>query len=204
VHQKFSQENDAWKAASISYELEAKGYSEIFMPIYDYLLGMTSPLITQLCHESFGKDGKGQTIVAYEAPESQHHTNQRFFGGPKNMIGFFIGVEAPRRKVETHVPEALANISLKSETLAVINGLPLDRAMDFEREATMEDAEEHGIPTLSLMLTQRNSESIAAYIAFWQLFAVYAALLRAVNPFDQPQVEASKKLSFEKRLAFKK
>jgi hypothetical protein len=30
------------------------------MPIYDYLLGMTSPLITQLCHESFGKDGKGE------------------------------------------------------------------------------------------------------------------------------------------------
>jgi glucose-6-phosphate isomerase len=203
VHQKFQSENNAWKVASVLHLLEQKGYVDVFMPVYDYLLDMSAPLITQLCHESFGKDGKGQTFVAFQAPESQHHTNQRFFGGPKNMLGFFIGVEAPRHRLETHVPESLADIQLKSETLSLINGIPLDRAMDFEREATMEDAIIHNIPVVSLVLNQRNNESIAQFIAFWQLFAVYASLLRGVNPFDQPQVEASKKLSFEKRLKYR-
>ncbi len=204
THQTFSSENDAWKAASVLQQLEQQGYVDVFMPIYDYLLTMIAPLITQLAHESYGKDGKGQTFAAFEAPESQHHTNQRFFGGPKNMVGFFVGVEAPRRRLETHVPESIADIKFKSSTLSFINGIPLDRAMDFEREATMEDAEANNIPIVSLTLTQRNNESIAQYIAFWQMFAVYGALLRGVNPFDQPQVEASKKLSFEKRLAYKK
>jgi glucose-6-phosphate isomerase len=40
-------------------------------------------------------------------------------------------------------------------------------------------------------------------MAFWQLYAVYSSLLRNVDPFDQPQVEGSKKISFDKRLQYK-
>jgi len=204
IHKSFDKENDAYKVASVLWQLEQKGYVDVFMPIYDYLLEMSKSLIVQLCHESFGKDGKGQTILASMAPESQHHTNQRFFGGPKNMVGYFIGVDSSINRLETHVPENLRDIVLKSETLEVLSGIPLDRALDFEREATIEDAVAKNIPVISHVLHQRNSESIGEFIAFWQLLAVYSALMRSVNPFDQPQVEASKKISFQKRLDQKK
>jgi glucose-6-phosphate isomerase len=44
---------------------------------------------------------------------------------------------------------------------------------------------------------------VGNFVAFWQLYAIYSALLRGVNAFDQPSVEASKLISFNKRLQFK-
>lgn len=203
VHDKFDAENEAHAAASVLYQLEQKSFVDVFMPVYDYLLEMSTPLIVQLCHESFGKDGRGQTYAAFLAPESQHHTNQRFFGGPQNMAGYFIGVDSSRRRLETNVPEQLRDIVLKSKTLDVLSGIPLDRSLDFEREATIEDAASKNIPVIDHVLHQRNNESIGEFVAFWQLFAIYSSLLRKVDPFDQPQVEVSKKISFEKRIGYK-
>jgi glucose-6-phosphate isomerase len=40
-------------------------------------------------------------------------------------------------------------------------------------------------------------------MAFWQMFAVYSSILRGVDPFNQPQVENSKNISFAKREKFK-
>ncbi len=88
LYQLYSRDNLAFRAASVLYQLEQNGYVDVFMPFYAHNLFPLSALIVQLCHESFGKAGKGQTYFAHEAPESQHHTNQRFFGGQKNICGF--------------------------------------------------------------------------------------------------------------------
>ena len=95
--------NDAQKLALTFCSLDASGYAEIFMPIYSSKLEGSINILMQLLHESSGKEGKGQTLVATFAPESQHHTNQRFFGGKKNMVGCFVTVgqcEYDRDKVE--------------------------------------------------------------------------------------------------------
>jgi glucose-6-phosphate isomerase len=42
--------------------------------------------------------------------------------------------------------------------------------------------------------------SFGEMLVFWQYFAVYSAMLRNLNPFDQPEVEASKKISLELRI----
>jgi len=93
MYDQFTLDNDAFKAASIAFQLEQNGFVDVFMPIYDSHLFPLNHLIIQLCHESFGKDEKGQTYFAHHAPESQHHTNQRFFGGRKNIAGWFISSE---------------------------------------------------------------------------------------------------------------
>ena len=104
--------NTALQIASYLYHLEQNGYSEVFVPIYSQHLSGTLPLIIQLMHESVCKDGKGQTFFGDEAPESQHHSNQRFFGGKKNCVGLFI----TRKKVENTekvvVEEKVKDISL--------------------------------------------------------------------------------------------
>ncbi len=203
VYADFAKNNEAYKAASILEQLEDKGIVDVFMPVYDSHLYPMTNLIVQLCHESFGKDGEGQTYFAHHAPESQHHTNQRFFGGRKNIAGWFLATEKPLTDSATVVPDNLKSITLKDATLDTLDQIPLSVALQAELHGTLEDAKVKSIPTVLQTLPQRTPAEVGALIAFWQLFAVYSALLRNVDPFDQPQVESSKKISFAKRQQFK-
>ncbi|QQS22588.1 hypothetical protein IPM19_03070 [bacterium] len=201
--QQFQSNNPAYEAASILYQLEQQGIADVFLPIYSEELFPYSNLIIQLCHESFGKDGKGQTYFAHRAPESQHHTNQRFFGGQKNIAGWFIGDMRSDNMLVTKIPESLSNVPLKTSTLNLLDGIPLQSAMQFEREATLEDAKLQNIPVVDMMLETVDHKDVGEFMAFWQLYAVYASCMRGVDPYNQPQVEASKKISFAKRQQFK-
>lgn len=199
----YDRSNLAFEAASVLFQLEQKGYVDVFMSFYAHNLFPMSSIIVQLCHESFGKAGKGQTYFAHEAPESQHHTNQRFFGGTKNICGFFTSVENFLHPTQNIIPAQLHSVQLKGRALADINKIPLEKAMSFELEGTMEDAKINGIPLAHLSIEKFEASEIGGLLAFWQLFAVYSSVLRNVDPFDQPQVENSKIISFNKRLAFK-
>ncbi len=203
-HAKFAEGNSAFEMASVMYQLEQRGIVDVFMPFYDSHLYAFSNLVVQLCHESFGKDAQGQTYFAHESPESQHHTNQRFFGGRKNIAGIFTGVENVHNQLVSSVPDNLKEISFKNGNLGLLEGVSLNKAMHFEREGTIEDANAQDIPVIDIMLESRNLSSVGNLLAFWQLYAIYSSLLRNVNPFDQPQVEASKVLSFKKRRDYTK
>lgn len=199
----YKNDNAAWRAASVFWQLEQQGYVDVFMPFYARNLFPLSNLIVQLCHESFGKNGLGQTYLASEAPESQHHTNQRFFGGRKNISGMFISSDSVLRPTVNIYPPAVHSVQIKGRVLFDINKIPLEKSLEFELEGTLEDARIHGIPLAHLSIDGFSSSEIGRLTAFWQLYAVYSSVLRGVNPFDQPQVENSKNISFNKRLAFK-
>ena len=199
----YQHDNIAWKAASVFYQLEEKGYVDVFMPFYSHNLFAMSNLIVQLCHESFGKGGVGQTYFAHEAPESQHHTNQRFFGGRKNIAGIFTTAENFLHPTQNIYPPASHSVQIKGHQLFDINKIPLEKDIEFEATATMEDARINSIPVAHLSVANFTAHEIGALTAFWQLYAVYASILRKVDPFDQPQVENSKNISFNKRLAYK-
>lgn len=199
----YHKENLAWKAASIMYGLEQKGYVDVFMPFYSHRLFYLSGIIIQLCHESFGKNGEGQTYFAHEAPESQHHTNQRFFGGPKNIAGIFTSSDTFTHPTLGIFPPQVHSVQLKGHALFDINKIPLEKALQFELEGTIEDARIQGIPLIHATVHGFSYHEIGSFLAFWQLYAVYSSVLRGVDPFNQPQVESSKNISFNKRLAFK-
>jgi glucose-6-phosphate isomerase len=84
-----------------------------------------------------------------------------------------------------------------------INKIPLENALGFELLGTLEDARISGIPVAHLSIAGFSAEQIGQLTAFWQLYAVYSSVLRQVDPFDQPQVENSKNISFNKRLQYK-
>ncbi len=196
----YGADNNAWRAASIMYQLEQKGIVDVLLPFYNAGLFCVSNLVVQLCHESFGKGGQGQTYFAHEGPEVEHHTLQRFIGGKKDIAGWFHSVQKTLQSMTTHVPDDVKTISIQSGTLGDLDGIELGTALQYECEATLEDAQANGIAVLHTSLTDRSEQSIGELIAFWQLFAVYSAVLRGVDPFNQPQVEASKHISFRKRL----
>ncbi|GAC1414219.1 MAG: glucose-6-phosphate isomerase [Candidatus Doudnabacteria bacterium] len=202
IFAQYKKNNLALQLAEIMFELEKRDIVDVFLPFYSHELFAFQNLIVQLCHESFGKNGKGQTYFAHEAPESQHHTNQRFFGGRKNIAGLFVSVDNFKNDLLTSIPTSLHSIALKGGHLAELNKMPLSFAMHAELRGTLEDAKIHDIPIVSLSLSSLAPQEIGQFVGFWLLFAVYSALLRNVDPFDQPQVENSKKISWTKRKDF--
>ena len=192
--------NIALQAAVATWLNDKAGYSEIFMPVYSQALAGFLPLWVQLIHESTGKDGLGQTIFGDQAPESQHHTNQRFFGGRKNVMGWFITVERARTQLATTVPERIAQLDLRGEPLHKMNGIPLQQAVKYDYEGVAESATQSKIPHMTLQVEHVNEQSVGELLSFMHFYTVYSALLRDQDPFDQPEVEAAKNTSFSKRL----
>lgn len=203
VYAEYTKDNFSFKAAHVLWQLEQKGIVDVFMPFYSHALFSFSNIIVQLCHESFGKAGLGQTYFAHEAPESQHHTNQRFFGGRKNIAGFFTMLENFSHPTQNIFPASTHSVQLKGHALFDINKIPLENSIHFEAQGTVEDARIAGIPVICQTILSPTAAEVGKLLAFWQLYAVYASVLRGVDPFDQPQVESSKNISFDKRLGFK-
>ncbi len=193
------QENPALQLALSLYLLEQKGYSEVYIPIYGEELYGFQEYIVQLMHETVCKQGQGQTFYTAMAPEAEHHTNQRFLGGKKNVVGLFMKVEQHADAGVTRVPESLRAIPLRNGSLADIHDIPLTQTLRFEYQGTLQDAADQGIPTLTISLDKVTPFTVGELLGFWQYVAVYSAWLRGVNPFDQPAVESAKKISFELR-----
>jgi len=194
------EQNPALRLASCFYLLEQRGFFEIFCPVYSSRLKGFSLFIMQIIHETVGKKGKGQTIYAADAPESQHHTNQRFFGGHKNVIGLFVRVGNQDDSVmKVHVPEDLLHVQIRDGTLKDIDNIPYSKAFEFEFQGTYQEAVANKIPVAALVLDRVTPSSVGEFLGFWHYVAVYSAMLRGVDPFDQPQVESSKEISFSLR-----
>ena len=194
------EKNIAWQIASSLYRLDLIGKDEIFLSLYSYYLETSIPLITQLIHETLGKEGKGFTLIGAVSPEAHHHTNQRFLGGKKNMIGVFVTVGQQRNnEIRNNIHSDLLNIPLRNGTLKDINNVTLSYALESEFVGTKKDCEEKRIPYLHIELQKIDSENIAEFIALWQLVVYYLAILIDVDPFSQPEIENSKEILFNYR-----
>ncbi len=172
-------ENMAKRLALGLWRAERAGYAEVFLPIYARALSGVGALIVQLVHESYCKAGCGQTILCAQAPESQHHTNQRYFGGRENMLGVSLCVEGFQGEER------------------LVEGVSCTKFLRMEHAGVVQEAERRGTPHLVLTLDSLAVADVCRLIALWQWAAVYGGLLRGVNPFDQPAVEGSKRATIE-------
>lgn len=203
VYALYEKENLAWKSASVAWQLEGQGFVDMLGLIYSHYLFSAANLATQLCHESFGKEDKGQTYMFAEGSEVQHHTVQRLLGGRKNMAAWFMGLHTFESNLVSSYPVPVHSVPFREHALFDLNGIPLAQAQNFELHATLESAQLARIPCMYLELNGLEPVEFGRFIAFWQLYAVYSSLLRQVDPFDQPAVETGKQISFNKRLAYK-
>lgn len=194
--------NDAKKLAFALYGWERRGFTEIFMPVYSSRLSEFLPLAGQLVHETLGKKGKGLSLLAGEAPEAQHHTLQRVFGGRRNAGILFLREEKFREKMRLKVPREIRRVKLHHSFLKSLDGLPCEKSLEFDFLGVQKTAKGKGIPSAEIRVERVSAESVGSLLAFLQYFAFYSALLRGVNAFNQPSVEKSKKTSFEMRKHF--
>jgi glucose-6-phosphate isomerase len=189
--------NPAKQLAVLLYSLEKKGYIEIFCPIYSVYLSSFSMLIIQLMHESVCKNGQGQTILCEMGPEIQHHTTQRFFGGKKNMVGVFVVVDKhDESSAKISVQKDLRDIPLRNGSLGDLDGLNLSRALKYEFEGVHSHAIHDRIPNVVISVSEITPRTVGEFLAFWQYVAMYSSAIRGVNPYNQPEVEYAKDVSF--------
>jgi len=193
----YQYKKEAYSLAKYYYGLEQKGYSEVYISCYSWLLFDFRTLIIQLMHESVCKDNQGQTFYFSEAPECQHHTNQRFFGGKKNAIGTFITVEKWWDDKDIKIPETIVDLELKGLPLKKLDGLSYSDALNLEYHGTKTEADRLGIPNVTIELEDITNQTVGELLSFWQLVAFYSALLRGVDPFNEPAVVNSKNITTE-------
>ncbi|MCK5123193.1 MAG: glucose-6-phosphate isomerase, partial [Candidatus Pacebacteria bacterium] len=94
------------------------------------------------------------------------------------------------------VEKDLKNIKCRNITLENLNNLSLDKIIKAEFQGTWQDVIDNNIPAIHLELDEISPYSIGQFMAFFQYTAFYSALLRGVNPCDQPGVEKSKENIF--------
>lgn len=203
LHTMYRKNNIAFKAASCLFDLEQQGFVDVLGLVYSSSLAFSANLVMQLAHESYGKNNQGQTFLFSEGPDVQHHTLQRFLGGTKNMIGFFVGLYGSQHNARVTFPPVVHSIAVRDHALFDYQKSTFQDLLSIELAGTLESANSLGLPLVHLELAGIDEPNIGKWLAFWQLFAVYSAVLRQVNPFDQPAVEASKNLAKNKRLAAK-
>ncbi len=189
--------NPALSLAATLYALDQKGFTEIFCPVYSTKLYGFLPGIIQMLHETACKEGKGQTIFGDLAPESQHHTNQRFFGGRKNVLGLFIHAGQDDEKSKVSIPSELFELKIRTGNLKDFNEIPYSKLLEFEFQGTIRDAIDKNIPIITLELEKATPKTVGMFLALFQYVSVYLAHLNKVNPLGQPQVERGKDISFE-------
>jgi glucose-6-phosphate isomerase len=192
------QYNPALNVASALYDAEKEGYREIFTPFYSTRLFGFYPLFVQLMHETVCKDGEGQTVYGDMGPECQHHTNQRLFGGRKDVATMFFRTEA-HEKSTIDIPDNLSDIEVRGRKLSELDKQSLGSSLEAEYKGVKEALEEEDMPNITVNLTDVSHRTLGKLVAFMQYLAVYSAWLRDVEPFNQPDVEKSKQIGFEER-----
>ncbi|HDP73510.1 MAG TPA: hypothetical protein ENN46_00945 [Candidatus Woesearchaeota archaeon] len=181
---------DAWRLAVFFYECERKGLYDVFLSIYSRKLSGFYWMISQMVHETIGKNRKGLTIYGGIGPETQHHTSQRLFGGRKNTAALLVYAKDSE------------SVSLKHDIKARYEGKPLGllKGRDFnelvlaEYLGTKSAAKECKIPCACIE-TGISEENVGELLMLAYLFSYYSARLRKMNPFDQPAVEKSKAIT---------
>ncbi|MFB6245806.1 MAG: hypothetical protein ABEJ03_05675 [Candidatus Nanohaloarchaea archaeon] len=190
--------NPALNVASALYDAQKRGFNEVFAGFYSSRMLGFKPLLVQLMHETVCKQGEGQTVFGGLGPEFQHHTNQRIFGGRENVIPLFFTTDTHERE-HLEVDEDISDVEIRGRKLGDLDGMEMQESVMSEYRGVRKVLEERDRPHVNLNLTELSHEGAGELMAFLQYLAVYSAWLRDVNPFDQPDVERSKKIGFESR-----
>jgi glucose-6-phosphate isomerase len=159
----------------------------VMLPYSQRLSGF-SAWYRQCWAESLGKDGKGTTPVCAMGSTDQHSQLQLYLSGPKDKIFHMITLKREGTGDVVEVPD-------DRQDLAYIQGKTLGDIMAAQQKATFETLAGNRCPTRLIELDALNEETMGALIMHFMLEIMLVSFLFEINPFDQPAVEESKKLT---------
>lgn len=166
----------------------------VMMPYSEALVGVAQ-WFAQLWAESLGKEkdvsGKrisvGQTPVVAVGATDQHSQLQLYMEGPVDKTIQFLAVESfgkdlPLPTVRTDSP------------IGLLAGHTLGGLLKIEQRAIEASLVEAGRPNCKLIVPAIDPYYLGALFYFFEFQTAFAGKLYGINPFDQPGVEAGKRI----------
>ena len=141
----------------------------------------------QLWAESIGKSGIGLLPTAATGPVDQHSQLQLWLDGPGNLLFTVAGTGS--LGTGPTIPET------DDPDLAYLGGRKLGDVVDAQRRATTETLIDAKVPLRTLDMNDVTPASFGAVAMHFMIETVLACTAMEVTPFDQPAVEAGKKLT---------
>jgi glucose-6-phosphate isomerase len=168
---------------------------EVFMPYADYLKSVAEWYV-QLLAESLGKrtdrEGKvvnyGRTPIVAVGTTDMHAQTQQHQDGKKDKVVQFVKVA--KWEQDTVIPDVFPNVTKLSE----ISSIYLSQALDVAREANAQALINDERFNATFVLPSLNAYHLGELLYMLALSVAYEGELANVDAFDQPGVEAYKRL----------
>ncbi|SFM14493.1 glucose-6-phosphate isomerase [Pelosinus propionicus] len=178
---------------------------EVFMPYADYLKSVAEWYV-QLLAESLGKrtdrEGAevfyGRTPIVAVGTTDMHAQTQQHQDGKKDKVVQFVKVV--QWEQDAIIPDVFPTVTKLSE----ISSIYLSQALDVAREANAEALINDERFNATLILPTLNAYHLGELLYMLALSVAYEGELANVDAFDQPGVEAYKRLMGPRLKALKK
>jgi len=183
-------ENDCHRYAAARNLLNRKGKDIELLVNYEPRFHFFAEWWKQLFGESEGKNGKGLFPAAVDFTSDLHSMGQYIQDGRRNLFETVLEIET-----------SAINITLESETedldgLNYLAGKTLDYVNKKAAEGTRMAHIDGGVPNFKITIPEATPYYLGQLFYFFEKACAISGYLLAVNPFDQPGVEAYKKNMF--------
>ena len=192
-----SPENPAWRYAAARQALYGQGKLIEILACYEPRFRMMAEWWKQLYGESEGKDGLGIFPASVEYNADLHSMGQYIQQGPRHLMETVVTFRA--EKSSYTIPFDAKD----GDGLNYVAGHDLTEVAAIARAAVKEAHIQGGVPNLVVEAPAMDEKGFAELVCFFELACALSGYMEGVNPFDQPGVEAYKKLMFAGLSAWK-
>ena len=182
--------NDCINYALMRHVLARRGYLLEMMVNYEPSMAMFIEWWKQLYGESEGKNGRGIFPAGANFTTDLHSLGQYIQEGSRILFETSILFKSSQREMK--VPHQIDD----SDQLNYLAGKSLHEINQTAALGTSLAHVRGGVPNLSLELRERSPLTIGALVYFFEKACALSGYLDAINPFDQPGVEAYKRNMF--------
>jgi glucose-6-phosphate isomerase len=169
----------------------------VLMPYADGLR-ILSQWFVQLWAESLGKrfDTQGQEVRTGQTPvpavgaTDQHAQLQLFVEGPKDKVVAMIHVKSFEHA--SPIPDELNG----REEVTFLHGRDLRELLEAERRATRSALLTSGVGVIDIVVERLSPEVMGCLFVLFEAACALAGTAMKIDPFNQPGVEAGKRMAF--------
>ena len=183
-------ENPCYQYAAVRNCLLRSGYSTEVMVNYEPSFHFMTEWWKQLYGESEGKDRRGIFPAGVDNTTDLHSMGQFIQDGARIMYETVVQIDKPRRSYE--IPNDKDNL----DGLNFLSGMDMNEVNAKAMQGTILAHVDGKVPNLLIHMPEQNAYSLGELIYFFEKACGISGYLLAVNPFNQPGVEAYKKNMF--------
>lgn len=183
-------ENEAYQYAAIRNILYRKGKTIEMLVNYEPRLRFFNEWWRQLFGESEGKDQRGIYPTSGNFSTDLHSVGQYVQDGRRDLMETVVNIQKPARSID--IPKQADDL----DGLGYLEGKDVDFVNDNAFQGTLLAHVDGGVPTFVLNAPDTSAYTLGHLFYFFEIAVGISGYLNAVNPFDQPGVEAYKENMF--------